>query len=335
MFETIKQSKHKQHIPLIFLVVVSTFWAFYYNSNNAWNDYGRASFEWLYMLDGLLVLPVLCWLCIEDKKTAAIKALVYMCLAVLVGGFIIPEENKQLMPYLENGRYVIVAMVLLFEVTAVVTVCWAIQAGFKKDMDPDEAVSEPIEKWLGRGIVAQIMCFEARMWSFLLFNKRIKSEYYSGDRHFNYHNKDGAHSNALGFIWLIVFEIPLMHLLLHFVWSPFAANVVTGLTMFGLGFMVAEYRAMSQRPISILNNQLIIRMGLFNSYRLNLNDVQSVQRYDEYVPRKKAIKRFNLTGNPNVCLHFNRAKDGVRTIYLGVDDPLAFINTIKPFQTVP
>lgn len=319
----------KNIAPLIYLVTITVFWSWYYRSNHILNDYGQAKFEWLFMLDALLVLPVLCWFCVTDKKAAVIKAMVYVGLAIFIGSFVIPAEHKVIWPYLENGRYVMLAMLLLFEVTVIVTVYWAIRGGLNANADPDQAISMPIRKWLGTGVVAKLMCFEARMWSFLIFNQRIKEQNYPGDVHFSYHQKDGAQSNALGFIWLVVFEIPLVHLLLHFVWSPLAANVVTGLTLFGLCFMVAEYRAMNRRPISILNDQLIIRMGLLNEYIVDLTVIESVDKHCDYVPRSKSIKRFNLAANPNVCLQLKKTEKGVNRIYLGVDQPVAFIDAIK------
>ncbi len=329
---TYSKDSLRAFLPLIYLVAIAGFWAFYYNSNNVLNDYGQAKFEWLFMLDGLLVLPVLCWFCVADKKAASIKAVVYLCLAILIGSIIIPEENKVIWSYLESGRFVILAMLLLFELTVVVTVYWAIRAGLNRAADPDDAIAAPVYKWLGSGLVAKIMCFEARMWSFLIFNKRIKQENYQGDLHFSYHRKDDIHGTALGFIWLIVFEIPIVHLLLHFIWSPFAANVVTGLTVFGLFYMIAEYRAMSCRPISINKKQLIIRMGLLNVYNLDIDNIGSIHLHSDYVPRKRGIKVFNLIANPNVCLHLKQAVNGVHSIYLGVDKPAVLMNSIKSLK---
>ncbi len=111
----------KQKIPLIFLVCVSIFWGFYYASNSSLNDFGAANYEWLFLIDGLLVLPLLCFLCIKDKKQAVIKALVMGCLVVLIGSYIIPEPSKFIWHYLESGRYVVLLAFLLFEVVAIST----------------------------------------------------------------------------------------------------------------------------------------------------------------------------------------------------------------------
>ncbi|WP_462173000.1 hypothetical protein [Pseudoalteromonas xiamenensis] len=102
---------------------------------------------------------------------------------------------------------------------------------------------------------------------------RIKPEYYNGEQHFTYHQKGGAKSNLLGFILLIAFEMPIMHLVLHFIWSPLAANIVTLLTIFSLVFFITEYRAFSKRPISLFCNKLFIRYGLYQPLVIPLDNV--------------------------------------------------------------
>ena len=60
----------KSKIPLAFLTIISIWWWYFYSSSNALNDYGNAKHEWLFMLDALLVLPILCFLCESDKQKA-------------------------------------------------------------------------------------------------------------------------------------------------------------------------------------------------------------------------------------------------------------------------
>ena len=83
----------QQKIPLLFLVAISIFWAFYYQSSTLLNDMGQHTPEWLLFIDGLIVLPLLCLWCIKDKKEAIIKAFTYSCLIILLGSFVIPESS--------------------------------------------------------------------------------------------------------------------------------------------------------------------------------------------------------------------------------------------------
>lgn len=319
------QTLSKKNVPFIFLLVISACWAFFYQSSNVMNDFGTEKSEWLLFIDGLIVLPLLCFWCIKNKKEATIKALAYGCLVILLGSFVIPESSKLIWHYLESGRYLAVAAFLAFELITIFTVFFAIKASLTKEEDPDMAISQPIENILGKGSISALLSFEARVWTYALFSKRISQQYFAGDQHFSCHKKDGTQSNQLGFILIILFELPVMHMLLHFIWSPLAANITTGLTLLGLVFFIAEYKAISIRPVSITPENIIVRYGIWNPLKVSLSEVESVRINSNFIRRSSNVKRFNLSGNPNVEIKINSGK----FIYLGLDSPNEFILALK------
>ncbi|MBV34277.1 MAG: hypothetical protein CMP47_02275 [Rickettsiales bacterium] len=315
----------KQKVPVFFLLVISGFWTYYYQSSTFLNDFGTAKPEWLLLIDGLIVLPVLCFIFIKDKKEAVLKAVAYSCLIILLGSFIIPESSKLIWNYLETGRYIALALFVVAEITTIITVIFAIKASLSIQQDPDLAISKPIEKIIGKGVISDILSFEARVWTYALFSKKIRRSNFVGCKHFSYHLKDGTQSNLLGFIIIILFELPIVHLLLHFIWSPLAANIVTLLTLLGLVFFFAEYRAVAIRPISIISDSLIIRYGIYNPLTVPLNHIDSVSYNSGYIPRASLVKRYNLAGTPNIELKLISGK----LIYLGLDSPQAFIQELE------
>jgi len=323
------KSTIKSKIPLVYLTIVSIWWWYYYSSSNALNDYGNATHEWLFMLDALLVLPVLCFFCESDKQKAFLKAAILCCTAVFIGSFIIPEQNKLVFHFLESGRYFVLAIILVLELSALVTVCLAARALLAKNEDPDLAVAKPINKIFGTSLFSSVLAFEGRVWSFALFSSQIKSSAYKGDQYFYYDKKDGAKSNLFGFILLIILEIPLVHMLLYFLWSSTAANITTGLTVFGLIFFFAEYKAVAKRPISIHGDNLVIRYGLYTPFTIPLSNISKIRPNDVFVKRASGVKRFNYSGVPNVAIELHAPINGKTEIYLGVDLPNAFINAVK------
>lgn len=319
------QTIAKKNIPFIFLAVISVFWAFFYQSSNALNGYGLEKHEWLLLIDGLIVLPILCFLCVKDKKEAAIKTIAYGCLIILLGSFVIPESSKVVWPYLESLRYLAIAAFILLELTTILTVFFAVKASLTQNKDPDKAISQPIEKIIGKGAISSLLSFEARVWTYALFSKKIKQQFFTGDNHFSCHKKDGAQSNQLGFILIILFELPVMHMLLHFLWSPFAANITTGLTLLGLVFFIAEYKAIAIRPISITSKSLIIRYGVWNPLEVCFTEFEHIKLNSGFICRSSNVNRFNLAGNPNVEIKLSSGK----YIYLGLDSPSEFIFAIE------
>lgn len=318
----------KKNIPLLSLVVICAFGAFFYQSSNIMNEYGAEKPEWLLLIDGLIVLPILCFVCVKDKKEATIKAVAYSCIIILLGSFIIPESSKITWPYLELLRYLAIAVFILLEITTILTVFFAVKASITQNKDPDTAISQPIEKTLGKGAISSLLSFEARVWTYALFSKKIKQQYFTGDSHFSCHKKDGAQSNQLGFILIILFELPVMHMLLHFLWSPFAANITTGLTLLGLVFFIAEYKAIAIRPISITPQSLIIRYGIWNPLEVFFTEFEHIKLNSGFIRRSRNVNRFNLAGNPNVEIKLNSGK----YIYLGLDSPNEFIFAIEKLR---
>lgn len=314
----------RKNIPLLFMLAISMWWAFYYQSSNAINGFGSEKKEWLLLIDGLIFLPLICFIFIKNKKEAATKALAYSCLIVLLGSFIIPQSSKIIWPYLESGRYLILFVFIILEITTIFTVFFAVKAALNMNIDPDEAISHPIESRIGKGAISALLSFEARMWTYALFARRIKSQSFIGEYHFTYHNKDGVQSNQLGFILLILFELPIAHLVLHFLWSPFAANLITGFTLFSLAFFIAEYRAMAIRPISLTSKHLIIRYGIWNPVTIPLVEIKHAQINTKFIARASNISRYNMAGNPNVEIQLHCGK----LIYLGIDSPNTLISTL-------
>lgn len=324
----------KRFIPVTFLITASVWWGIYYSSNSTLNRYGSANFEWLYLIDTLFVLPVICYLCTSDKTKACLQAGVLSCTAIFIGSYIIPEKSKVIQPYLEDGRYLVLGVLLLFEIYAIYSVCRVIRKQLSTASDPDDVIEMALSRKFGTNLLTAVLIFEARVWTFLLFSSQIKSENYAGHQHFYYHTKDGAQSNLLGFIIVNLIELPLAHLLLHFVWSPTAATIVTALTAMGIVFFIAEYKAISKRPVSLSDDMLIIRYGLSKPRVISLTTIRRVAINSDEVRRSKGIKRMNYFGQPNVVIELKQPVDNIETVYLGVDAPDALVTAILEAITV-
>jgi len=322
----------KRNIPLLFLIFISFFWSYYYMHSLWFNDYGKAKNEWWLMIDIFITTPLVCFYFLgKNRKQALIKSLAFMALLILLGSYIIPSEEKHLWKYLENMRYVGIVAVILFELLMIGTVVFAIKSAFKQDNDPDLAISEPLEKFFGKSITTQLMQFDIRLWSFVIFPSKINPNNYRGKKHFYGHLKDGTQSFLQGFVFVILFEMPIMHVVLHFIWSPLAANVISGLTLISLAYFIAEYRALSMRPISLGKENLIIRYGLSNPLIISLRDIVSVKLNTKSIYRTAKIKRYNLLGKPNI--EITVSNNTFDKIYLGLNNPVEFIELLNIYST--
>ena len=316
-------------LPFLFLLCLVAAYSWFYSSSSILNEYGSYKPEWPLLIDTFITLPLICYVFLTDKKQATIKAIAYCALLILFGAYFIPAQQKFIWHSLEQARYLAMASVLFIELVVVASVIAAIKADLTTCTDPDESLIAPLKRWLKSGPVFNLMQFDMRMWVFCLFANKIKSENYIGEQHFWYANKDDAKSNALGFIFLMAFEIPIAHLVLHFAWSPLAANVISLLSIFGLVLFIGEYRAMSRRPISLTQTHLIVRYGIYNPLYIPLDNIETVSPHNEFVPRSNEVNRYNFSGVPNIEIKLIKQIDKKSKIYLGVDDPSSLINALS------
>lgn len=321
----------KENFPFIMFLCIMASGYYYYTSSSWINGFGSNKGEWMLFIDTFVTIPLVCFYCFwKDKKLASIKSLAFVGSLILLGSYVIPQAQKHIWLYLENFRYVLIFAFVLIEIISVYTVLLAIKASLNLKQDPDVAIAKPIDKYLNGSPLSSLMQIEARVWIFLLFAKKIKTENFQGNKHFSYHLKDGAESFLLGFIIITLFEMPLMHVLLHFIWSPYAANIVSLLTLIGLIYMIAEYRSTKRRPISITDNQLIIRYGFLNPLHIDLDEIEWVKINKKTITKSQSIKRYNLFGIPNIKI---KLKDSnirkYHSIYLGLDNPGIFIQSLS------
>ena len=318
-----------KRLPFLFLLCLIAVYSWFYSSPSFINEYGTYKPEWPLLIDAFITLPLICYVFLTDKKQATIKAIAYCALLILFGAYFIPAQQKLIWHYLEQARYLVLALVLFIEVVVVASVIAAIKADLNTHTDPDESLIIPLKRWLKSGTVFNLMQFDMRMWVFCLFANKIKSENYIGEQHFWYANKDDAKGNALGFIFLMVFEIPIAHLVLHFAWSPLAANVISLLSIFGLVLFIGEYRAMSRRPISLTKTHLIVRYGIYNPLYISLENIETVSPHHEFVPRSHEVNRYNFSGVPNIEIKLKSPIDEKSIIYLGVESPSMLLNSLN------
>ena len=152
----------KENGPLLFLITISVLWTLYYSTNNWINGFGTQKQEWWLLIDGLLVIPLVCFYCLKDDlKEAVFKSMLYVSLIILLGSFIIPQAQKHVWLYLESLRYVALFAFVLLEVITIFAVVVAIKSALDQDKDPDLAIEEPIAKHLGQTFVAPLLQFEA------------------------------------------------------------------------------------------------------------------------------------------------------------------------------
>lgn len=302
------------------------------------NDYGQTVQEWPLAFDLFVLIPLLyALICRPAPREFLLRALMFVSLGIVLGAWLLPEHDKHWWRHLEQLRYLGVGAVLLAEAVFVTFLVMAMISALSKTPFKDEALSQTLRQRLGEGVFSALAQLECRMWFYGVFLRKPDSLQFRGQQHFSYAMREGNASNQLGFILLVVFETPLMHLLLHFTVGSLTAWLVSALNLYGALFLYAEYRATKLRPLSLADDALLIRCGIWGDERVPYAAIAEVSAHSGPVARQAGVARFAQSVTPSVRLVlrrslslsgiFNRAPVGV--IYLAPDDPAAFIAALR------
>lgn len=197
----------------------------------------------------------------------------------------------------------------------------------------DDAIEPQLSTWLGRGAVSALLAIEFRVWYYALLHRARNRIVLEGDQHFSSHNKDANQADQPAFIFLTVLELPVLHLVLHSYGWVTLAWLLSGFTVYGLLFLIAEYRATALRPISLTADELIIRRGIWGLRRLPLASIASVTTHRGSMTRSSHMEIYDANREPNILLSLQPAtvitgrfggEKVLHQIALGLDEPESF-----------
>ena len=296
--------------------------------------------EWPVLIDALLTVPLVYlaffW---RDGWRAIRGAFVVGMAAVAVATWIVPPANRDWLDALMPLRLLVLGAVVLVEGLAILGVIRLILRVRREGIAVEAAIDDSMRARFGDTPIARLLALEARLWFFALFASTKRALAFPGEAHFGYHAKDGNASNQQAFIILILVETPILHALLALFWSAQAAWIASALSVWGLAFLVAEYRATILRPISIQRDELVILQGLLVDVRVPLACIAAASANRVAVARGPGVLRCSAAGVPNLRLDlyapFAIATLGggrrlVERIYLGVDEPARLLAGLLP-----
>lgn len=302
-----------------------------------WQPAGAALPEWPLLFDLCLTLPfAYALLCRPGWQQFFKRWASMLLLGMAVGSFAIPDASKQVWLYIDRLRLVMPALFAMAEVALLAWVAIGLRRVLRSDPRIDRLLAASAQRYFGNGITASLMEFEARVWYYGLLMRRPPQ--FDGEQHFLSAKAGGNASNQVAWIALMVIDIPLAHLLLHYVWSPTAAWVATALTVWGLLYLVADYRATLVRPVSLAADALLVRCGALSAdVAIPYAMIASVQRVPHPDRRLKEKRYFRHQGEMNVEITLRAgatlttllggAKPATHAV-LGVDDPAGLVQAL-------
>ena len=183
--------------------------------------------------------------------------------------------------------------------------------------------------------VAEVVAFEMAVLYYALFSWRRRIEP-PGPGTFAYHRKSGYGAIVFAILVMMMAEaIPVHILVLR--WSSVAAWILTILTVYGMVWFIADWRATRLRPILLDSGELKLRVGLRWTVTVPRDQIVAVHR--KKPSGSEPYVRASLPGTTPLWIELAEPvtakgpygiRKRARWISLSVDEPERFLQASAP-----
>ncbi len=201
-----------------------------------------------------------------------------------------------------------------------------------ENIDPIQAIGTALERILPTPAAKLLTC-ELGVLYYALFSWRAKPHVIRGAQVFTIYRK-GGQADLLGALPIVcLVELVPMHLLLNH-WSSTMAWIGTGVSVYGMIWLIGLARAFRLRPVLVGDDYLYLRYGLLFQLQIRKEMIAEVRRA-EARDRGWAVPR---TSTPRVCIELKQSVDAtglfgirrrVNRIAVNPDDEAGFESAIQ------
>jgi hypothetical protein len=288
-------------------------------------------------VDLVFSIPLIHFFLSRRNSNLKYSTALFFTAGLLVANFIIPKNNQFL---LHEVKVWVVPVIELCSIVFFVIQTKKIRskhALLRKNNDDFYTVFKQVLKELLPTRLAAIITAEISAFYYGFFNWR-KVDY--TDKTFSYHKKTGTVSLIGVFIFMIMVETFVFHLLLQR-WSEKIACSVSGLSFYAALQAFGIAKSILKRPIQINDDQLIIPYGILAETVIDLKDIVSVEAYNKQSitgENLKALSPFKKLEEPDIILNLTQlyhiegiygSKKAFDQLLINVDEKEVFIKQVK------
>ena len=223
--------------------------------------------------DLVIVIPAIYFLLIRKKEIPKITTVPFFIAGIVIASFIIPKDFQFYLTQIKNWMLPIVETTIFFLVIYKVR---QLNKLFIKDrlqtLDFYSALKSASAQILPKKISGAFATEIAVLYyAFFNWKKRKLSV-----NEFSYHKSSGTIALLIVFMFLILVETSVVHLLLQ-KWSVLAAWILSIISIYTFLQVFGIMRSMSKRPISIDNGELKLRYGLFSESTVLITNIEGIE----------------------------------------------------------
>jgi hypothetical protein len=156
---------------------------------------------------------------------------------------------------------------------------------------------------------------------------------------FTLHKKTGYGGMVFGFIFVMVLEGIGVSFFLHN-WNPLIAWIHLIFSVYMIIFLISDYKAIKQNPVSLTQTKLHIRLGFREDIELDLRNIESITNgklHFEEDKKKKDVLNATLLGfeepdfeivieEPVTAIDGLGRKRAIKKIYISLDEKDKFLS---------
>ncbi len=287
--------------------------------------------------DLTITLPFVYWIFIRKTRISKLSVFGIITFGIIIASFILPENNRQLLGYLE---FFILPVIELSVLCYAGFVVYKSRKTFKllgqKQSDFLVTLRETLVKEFPSKLMANAVTFEIAAFYYAFFKWKTRR----GEAFFTYHKKNGA----MALLPVMAFVVAVETFVLHFLIAKWSAAIAWILTAFSLYFLFQIYahgKAILLRPVEITGEKLFIRCGLLGDVEIDLENIESVDFVVASIELEKDVVKLSPLGefvqcNLKISLHKEAVLNGIygkkknfRTIFLNIDEKDIFKSEIE------
>jgi membrane protein YdbS with pleckstrin-like domain len=304
------------------------------------------------LIDCILVIPVLTYFFIIRNKYSIKTIGIPLLAGYAAAYYIIPQEYLQSFHKLTWIIIAIEGLILTFELFLLYKILKYFPKLMKEFNNRSlegynfiENMNVALKSIFPNSFIEKIWTTESSIYYYSLFSFRKKINTHIIWEQFSYHKKTGVIALNLMLIHAIVIETIGIHYLLHKI-NPIISYITLFLNVYTVLLFIAEIQAIRLTPIQIINEKLVIQIGIMKRITIPLKNISKIEYYNgpEKFSKKELEHIFDArvndfiqekpkfdiylkeTSTANLLYGFTKK---VNRIVLSVDEPERFYQTLS------
>ncbi len=288
--------------------------------------------SWGLALDLMVTVPLVYYLSIRKKNISKITVVPWIVGGILLSYHLLNQQNQPLSHY---AFHYLLPLIELGIFSTIVYKSIKLIKEYRAQASGGDflnAIHQSAQEVFGQGLPAKLLAWELAVIYYGLF--KWKQEAIPNS--FSYHKKAPIKSLLAVIMFLVVVETVVFHLLLQ-IWSVVAAWILTGLSLYSLLWLIAQWKSMAFRPITLNQHQLRLHHGMLFEAVVPLTNIEDYESIKSVGSEAKVLSLMPQMDSPNVQIKLIEPIE-VQGIYgqsstesvlaFKVDDPEGFCQTL-------